>query len=88
MRDDGGPEAGRRQLRLRRQDVCLLLLRLQGVVRPKPCEVREVIVALVLPKSTAGPFEAEDRVVLVPGEGSGNERARIQEKLHGLFFRT
>ena len=88
MRDDGGPEAGRGQLRLRRQDVCLLLLWLQGVVRPKPCEVREVIVALVLPKSTAGPFEAEDRVVLVPGEGSGNERARIQEKLHGLFFRT
>ena len=87
MRDDGGPEAGRGQLRLRRQNVRVLLIRLQGVFRPKPFEVRQVIVALVLPDSSAGPLEAEDRVVLIPGEGSGDERARIQEELHRLFFR-
>src|SRR5438309_9147861 len=42
MRDDGGPKAGRGQLRGGRSDLLLLLARLQGHVRPQSREVRQV----------------------------------------------
>src|SRR6184192_3588984 len=43
VRDDGGPETSAgRYLDLRREDVLLLLRRVQGVVRSDPVEVREV----------------------------------------------